>query len=889
MMSWIIPAVAATLTGTLLLTVVYGFIYRQYREKYLGIWTVGWALYTLRFVVEILIQYQNQMSIVLTAAQQLTILSSGVFLLWGTNVFLGRKVSRLMITVAILDFIWIITGSFMQISWNLLNLPTFMLTSVIYLWLGVVFLQNGDIDRLGKIFTGWGYCLWGLHRMTYPFFSQGHKYAPIGYLMAVVLEIMVATGSLLIYFQRIRKVLGDSEQRFRLLAENAQDLIYRYRLKPNPGFEYVSPSSITITGFDSEEYYKDPDFMFNLVHPEDKVILKDLELLVGVTREPFFLRLLRKDGKYIWTEHRNVPVHDADANIVGFEGIARDITERKEAEQVLKRYRHLSEQARDVILFFGRDGLIIDVNDAAAESYGYDRSEFLNMHISELLVEPNYDLLDERLREAESRAILYENRHKRKDGSVVPIEVSLQATTLDNKQVYFAIIRDITERKKAEETINHLAFHDPLTDLPNRLLFFDRLNRALVHAKRNHSMLAVMFLDLDRFKFVNDVMGHAMGDNLLKDVSQKLVDSVRANDTVARIGGDEFTILLPEISQEQDAALVARKIIAAIKNPWVLNGHELHITTSIGIGLYPNDGEDAETLTKNADTAMYRAKEEGDNYQFYTPAMNQKALERMEKEQALRKALDQHEFEVYYQPQVDIRDGRICGMEALLRWHHPEKGLLLPSDFITVAEDTGLIVPIGEWVLKKACSQNVTWQRRGLNPVSISVNISVSQFRQKHLVETIDRVLKETGMNPRHLELEITESTAMHDVEFTIDTLHRLRDMGVRIAIDDFGTGYSSLSYLRRFPVDSLKIDRSFVRDVLIDVEDAAIVATIIVLAQNLKLKTVVEGVESEAQLRFFGQQDCFVMQGYFFSKPVPVEVAEKIMSQDLYLEKKLG
>lgn len=888
-MSWVIPAVTATLTGTLLLTVVYGYIYRQYREKFLGIWTAAWTLYTLRFVFELLMQYQNQKFIIITIAQQLTNLSSGVFLLWGTNVFLGRKISPLMMFAVILDFIWIITGMFMQVSWTMLNIPTFLLTSLIYLWLGIEFLRNRDIDRLGKIFTGWGYCLWGLHRMTYPFFSQGHKLAPLGYLMAVVLEIMVATGTLLVYFQRIRKVLSDSEQRFRLLAENAQDLIYRYRLKPNPGFEYVSPSSITITGFDSEEYYKDPDFMFNLVHPDDRVKLKDLKLLVGVSREPFFLRLLRKNGKYIWTEHRNVPVHDADGNIVGFEGIARDITERKEAEEILKRYRHLSEQARDMIVFFGRDGWIIDVNEAAAKSYGYDRREFLSMNIADLQVEPNDDWIEERLREAESKAILYESRHKRKNGSVLPIEVSLQATTLDNKLVYFAIIRDITERKKAEETINHLAFHDPLTDLPNRLLFFERLNRALVNARRNQKMLAVMFLDLDRFKFVNDVMGHAMGDTLLKDVSYKLVDCVRANDTVARMGGDEFTILLPEICREEDAAVVAQKIIQALKKPWVLNGHEFHITSSIGIGLYPNDGQDAEILTKNADTAMYRAKEEGDNYQFYTPAMNQKALERMEKEQALRKALDQDELEVYYQPQVDIRDGRICGMEALLRWNHPEKGLLLPSDFISVAEDTGLIVPIGEWVLKKACTQNVTWQRLGLNPISISVNISVSQFRQRQLVDTVDLILKETGMNPRLLELEITESTAMHHVEFTIDTLQRLQDMGVRIAIDDFGTGYSSLSYLRRFPVNTLKIDRSFVRDVLIDVEDAAIVATIIVLAHNLKLKTVVEGVESEEQLRFFGQQDCFVMQGYFFSKPVRSDVAETIMRQDLYLEQKLG
>ena len=368
------------------------------------------------------------------------------------------------------------------------------------------------------------------------------------------------------------------------------------------------------------------------------------------------------------------------------------------------------------------------------------------------------------------------------------------------------------------------------------------------------------------------MMGHAVGDQLLNDVAKQLLKCVRRNDTVARIGGDEFTILLPIINHEEDAAKVAGNLIDIIKQPWTVHESEVLITASIGIALFPNDGEDAETLTANADTAMYRAKEEGDNYQFYTSAMNVKALERMRMEKDLKKAVEADEFVVHYQPQVDIRSGRIVGVEALLRWQHPEKGLILPGDFIALAEDTGLIIPIGELVLRTACRQAKAWQLEGFPPMRLAVNLSARQISQKSLVETIASVLAETGLNPSLLELEITESTAMQDMDFSINVLKQFREMGMNIAIDDFGTGYSSLNYLRRFPLTTLKIDRSFVRDVLTDVGDAAIVATIIVLAQNMKLKVIIEGVETEKQMAFFSQQECFEMQGYLFSQPVPAD-----------------
>ena len=524
---------------------------------------------------------------------------------------------------------------------------------------------------------------------------------------------------------------------------------------------------------------------------------------------------------------------------------------------------------------------------AALKAYGMQREQILSKNIYDLRTPDASPPFDSQMSRAESEGILYETMHQREDGSSFPVEVSLQGAIIGEEHVLLAIIRDITERKKAEYTINHLAFHDPLTDLPNRILFYDRLTMSLADAQRYGKMVAVMFLDLDRFKNVNDMMGHAIGDQLLKNVAHKLKSCVRRNDTVARIGGDEFTMLLPQINHAEDAARVAQKIIDTLKKPWIVNNQEIHITSSIGIALFPNDGEDAETLTANADTAMYRAKEDGDNYQFYNSSMNIKALERLSMELALRKAIEQNEFVVHYQPQVDIKNGLIIGVEALVRWQHPERGLVPPMEFIPLAEDTGQIISIGEWVLRTACAQNKAWQDVGYYPIRLAVNLSACQFRQKNLVEIIARILKETGMDPSLLELEITESTAMQDVDFSINVLQCLRDMGIRIAIDDFGTGYSSLSYLRRLPITTLKIDRSFVRDVLIDVEDAAIVATIIVLAQNLRLKVVVEGVETEEQLLFFEQQECFEMQGYLFSEPLAVEELEMLLQKSLQVSRK--
>ena len=1011
-MALIVPAVISSLCGTLVMTLVYWYLYSQYRERYIKIWATGWVIYSTRFVFDILL-YLNPDTAFLLAGQQLANLLSGFLLLLGTYLFLNKPLAKWWIYCFALITVWEIFGILVQMPVFNLYLPTFLFMSLIYIWTGIAFIKAKEIEGFGKHFAGWAFIIWGIHKINYPFLTGVEGIALWGYLIAALLTSAVASGTLLAYFEKIRRDLSNNELRFRLMAENARDMIYRYRLRPNKCFEYVSPSSTVITGYTPEDHYNDPDIVFKMVLPEDQFYFKTVPDIESASKEPMRVRLLHKDGRIVYTEHRivlifeeghvasiegiarditeskqaedalresdrrfremlenvhlatvtlneqgqivfcnqyllnligwsqdevigrdgfetlvqedkrvqlrqwfsdrlgnNHPVYwryemeikakdgdthtilwntsllrDADGRAVGVSCIGEDISERKKSEDVLKRYQLLSEHAWDIMLFLSREGRVLEANDAALRAYGYCRDEILTKTLYDLRTPEESGDIDAKISKAENQSILYETVHRRSDGTPFPVEASLQGTDIGGTKLWLAIMRDISDRKRAEETINHLAYHDPLTDLPNRILFYDRLTVAMATARRNGHMLAVMFLDLDRFKYVNDMMGHAVGDQLLNIVARQLVKCVRRNDTVARIGGDEFTILLPQIKQEGDAAKVAGNLNEILKKPWRVNNSEVQITASIGIALFPNDGEDAEILTANADTAMYRAKEDGNNYQFYTSVMNIKTFERMTMEQDLKKAIEAGDLVVHYQPQVDIRTGCIVGVEALVRWQHPEKGLIFPGNFISMAEDTGLIVPIGEFVLRTACRQTKVWQSEGFAPMRLAVNLSARQFRQKDLVETITSVLAETGMDPSLLELEITESTAMQEMDSSIKILKQLREMGINIAIDDFGTGYSSLNYLRRFPITTLKIDRSFVRDVLTDVEDAAIVATIIVLSQNMKLKVIVEGVETAEQMAFFSQQECFEMQGYLFSEPVPADQIRVFLQKSIKLK----
>lgn len=443
------------------------------------------------------------------------------------------------------------------------------------------------------------------------------------------------------------------------------------------------------------------------------------------------------------------------------------------------------------------------------------------------------------------------------------------------------IFSDITHRKAAEERIKFMAYYDALTLLPNRIMMQDRLNQALAEAKRNNKKVALLFLDLDRFKNINDSLGHRVGDALLQAVATRLKGCLRSEDTISRIGGDEFVVILLDINAAEGAANVARKIIGAMSATFNIEKHELNISPSIGISIYPDDGKEGETLIKNADAAMYHTKENGrNNYQFFTQDMNIRSFERLSIENSLRRALEKKEFVLHYQPQINSSTRQITGTEALIRWQHPEMRMVPPAKFISIAEDSGLILQIGEWALLEACRQNREWQKAGLPAIPMAVNISAVQFRQKNFHETVAQALQESGLRPCYLELEITEWVIMKDIEEVVVILHRLKENGLSLTIDDFGTGYSSLSYLKRLPISKLKIDRSFVMDIASDPDDKAIVLAIISMAHSLRLKVIAEGVETEEQLAFLLMHKCNEIQGYYFSKPIPADEYVHLLKQ---------
>jgi len=463
----------------------------------------------------------------------------------------------------------------------------------------------------------------------------------------------------------------------------------------------------------------------------------------------------------------------------------------------------------------------------------------------------------------------------RRDGHETAIEDSAAPIHDRDGQVTGAVIvfHDVSMARAVVQEMSHLAQHDALTDLPNRMMLNDRLTQAISLARRNHHLLAVLFLDLDGFKNINDSLGHSIGDKLLQSVSARLLACVRKSDTVSRQGGDEFVVLLPEVTQAADAAISAAKIITELKKAYSIGEHRLHVTASIGISTYPDHGENGETLIKNADTAMYHAKQSGrDNYQFFKPDMSLRAVERQSLEGQLRYALERQELLLHYQPKVNLKTGAIAGVEALLRWQHPLRGLLLPGQFLTIAEDTGMIVAIGQWVLCEACRQTREWLDAGQPAVPVAVNISSLEFRSEQFLEHVQAALKDTCLDPRYLELELTETVLMRHAESTTYMLGKLKAIGVRLAVDDFGTGYSSLSYLTRFPIDSLKLDQSFVRNIIANSNDAIVIRSVISMAKSLKQSVIAEGVETAEQLAFLQAHGCDEGQGYYFSRPTPAQ-----------------
>ncbi|VVM94337.1 hypothetical protein PS664_02968 [Pseudomonas fluorescens] len=696
--------------------------------------------------------------------------------------------------------------------------------------------------------------------------------------------------------------LRDSEQRYRMLAESISDVICSTDSKL--ALNYISPSVSAVLGYDVDWVFKNgwqsiianPAQLAGIYSLMEQVsrALGDAEALNKLRDEVqtqlFLFDCLRADGRKVPIELRLVLVWDEHGAFEGVLGVGRDISQQRRAEKDLRMAATVFEHSTSAILITDPAGYIVQANEAFSRVSGYAVADVLDQL-------PNMLTVDEQ-QEAHLRYVLKQlHQHstwegevwlKRRNGEHYPAWVGITAVFDDEGDLasYVCFFSDISERKASEQRIHRLAYYDALTHLPNRTLFQDRLHTALQSAERQKSWVVLMFLDLDRFKPINDSLGHAAGDRMLKEMATRLLGCVAEDDTVARMGGDEFTLLLqPRVSREMAlnrAIHVAEQILASLVKPFVLEGREFFVTASIGIALSPQDGNELSQLMKNADTAMYHAKERGkNNFQFYQADMNASALERLELESDLRHALEQNEFVLYYQPQFSGDGKRLTGAEALLRWRHPRRGLVPPGDFIPVLEELGLVVDVGDWVISEACRQLKTWHLNKVRVPKVSVNISARQFSDGQLGTRIATILKDTGLPPACLELELTESILMREVNEAMHILDSLKNLGLSIAVDDFGTGYSSLNYLKQFPIDVLKIDRTFVDGLPSGEQDAQIARAIIAMAHSLNLAVIAEGVETHEQLDFLREHGCDEVQGYLFGRPMPANRFEVQFSND--------
>ncbi len=692
--------------------------------------------------------------------------------------------------------------------------------------------------------------------------------------------------------ERLRQnleTLRDSEQRFRMLTQQLPVGIFMTDLEGQ--CRYVNDRWCQMTGLSAEQAVGLP--WMDTLHPDDRdqvetvwrqVVAKGNELVVDH-------RFRNPSGRVIWMDTRAVPLRDRAGQVIYYLGANTDIADLKRTEETLRaseaRFRSYFELPLVGIGLTGPDKRWWEVNDRLCEMLGYRRAQLLQLSWTELTYPDDLSTDLAQFDRVVGRRIdgySIDKRFLRQDGSVLYASVSSRCVRKSNGAVdYFVIVvQDITERKQAEEYIQHLAHHDTLTGLPNRTLLTDRLQQAVLRATRDHSQTGVLLVDLDHFKRINDTLDHTVGDRLLREAGKRLQECVRECDTISRQGGDEFAVVLPDLVGSDEAPRIAQRILAKMTEPYQLDDHVLHVTCSIGISVFPRDGRNAETLLKNADNALYRAKDLGRNtYQFYQSGATLVARERLSLENSLRYAVERQQLELYYQPKWDFHTNAIIGAEALIRWNHPELGLLPPARFIPIAEDSGLVLSVGEWVLRAAVEETTHLHRNGWPGLRVAVNLSARQFHQSDLADLVRNLLVETQLDPTCLELELTEGILMHHNADNLAALKSFRAMGVRLAIDDFGTGYSSLSYLQQFPVNVLKIDRSFVTDLPANQSNVAIIDAIVTLAHGLGLVVVAEGVETVEHSEFLRAHGCDEGQGYYFGRPLPLLEFEKLLAQD--------
>jgi diguanylate cyclase (GGDEF)-like protein/PAS domain S-box-containing protein len=672
-------------------------------------------------------------------------------------------------------------------------------------------------------------------------------------------------------------------------------MLYRCRDNKTRTFEFASDGCLALTGYTAAQLLSGRGASYcGLIHADDRPRIAS-EIFAAVqsgTRFTVEYRITARDGTLKWVRERGAAKAAGNARSTLIEGYIEDVTEQRAEIRALqdseRRFRSLFENATEGIFQTSVAGVYLNVNPALATIYGYDSPQDMIAAVadiqSQLYVDPARRGEFIRLMQENGNVTNFISEVRRRGGDRIWISENARAVYDDEGTLLFyeGTVEDVTETKLNQEKLEYLANHDAVTGLPNRLLMNDRLRQMMLQAQRNHSVVAVALIDLDHFKLINDTFGHNQGDQLLQTVARRMQACLRDTDTVARLGGDEFVLLLSGEGRGEAMSQVTQRVLKAIALPWRIEQRELSVSCSIGVSVFPRDGRDVQTLLKNADTAMYKAKELGrNNFQFYSPDMNAAIAERLEMQNALHRAVEAERFVLHYQPKIDLATGRLTGMEALLRINDEMRGLLPPMNFIQIAEETGLIVRIGEWVLREACTFNKLLQQRGLPPLRVAINLSARQLMRNELLRSVEQALRDADLPAEFLELELTESMVMHDPEVVIAMLKQLDALGVQLSIDDFGTGYSSLSYLKRFPVRSLKIDQSFVRELGQDANAAAIVKAIISLGHSLDMQVIAEGVETGEQLAFLMENRCDAMQGFLFSRPLGAEAFIALLERE--------